>query len=63
MSSLSTSILRSDYLVFDVLFLFNLPIFNRTSLDLMASSSWELHATESERIHVTFANLAVSRSF
>ena len=62
-SSLSTSILRSDYWLIDVLFLFNMPVFNRVNIDFMASSSWELHATESERIHVTFANLAVSRSF
>ncbi len=62
-SSLSTSILRSDYWVLDLLALVNVPFWNHFSIDLMASSSWELHTRESERIQVTFANLGVSRTF
>jgi hypothetical protein len=62
-SSLSTSIIRSDYWLVDILALLNLPVGGRISIDFMASTSWELHTAESERIHVTFANLGFSKAF
>lgn len=62
-SSLSTSLLRSDYWLLDALVLTSLPLPGRLSLEVVASSSWEWHAGESERIQVTFATVGVSRDF
>jgi hypothetical protein len=62
-ASLSTSLLRSDYWLVEVLALVNLPLFAGATLDVVASSSWEFHTRESERIQVTFATLGVGRAF
>jgi hypothetical protein len=62
-SSLSTSLLRSDYWLIDALALLSVPAGRAFSVDLTASSSWEFHRAESERIQVTFATIGVARSF
>lgn len=62
-SSLSSSILRSDYWLVDALALLNLPVWGGVSVDLVASTSYEQHRGESERIHITFVTLGLSRGF
>jgi hypothetical protein len=62
-TSLSASLLRSDYWLVDLLVLGNVPVVGGVSLDLLASSSWEVHPGESERIQITFVTLGVSRAF
>ena len=62
-SSLSSSLLRSDYWLLDILALANLPMGHGISLDLVVSASWEFHTHESERIQVTFTNFGINRRF
>jgi hypothetical protein len=62
-SSLSSSILRSDYWLVDLLFLVNLPLWGGVSFDVLASSSWEVHTVEAERIQVTLVTFGLARRF
>ena len=61
--SLSGTLLRSDYWVIDAMILANVPLGGPFSLEVLADSALEVHQPESERIHVTFANIAVTTSF
>jgi hypothetical protein len=63
LSSLSTSFLRSDAWIVDLLVVGNVPAGLGLSIDILASSSWEIHPQESERLQVTFVTLGVSRRF
>ena len=62
-SSLSSSLIRSDYWLLDLFAVLSLPVSPGVSLDLMASSSWEFHRARSERIQVTFVTLSAARRF
>ncbi len=62
-SSLSASILRTDYWLVDLLAVLNLPVGRGLAVDVLASASWEFHPEQSERIGVGFVNLGVSRDF
>ena len=62
-SSLSSSLLRSDYWLVDLLALVNQPVGRGLSVDLLASLSWEFHSQDSERIHIAFVTLSLVRSF
>jgi hypothetical protein len=62
-ASLSTSLLRSDYWLVEALALVNIPLVAGITLDAVASTSWEFHTRESERIQVTFATVGVERGF
>lgn len=62
-ASLSTSLLRSDYWLVEALAIVNIPIVAGVTLDAVASTSWEFHTRESERIQVTFATVGVERGF
>ena len=62
-SSLSSTFLRSDYWLVDVLALVNQPVGRGLSVDLLASLSWEFHRQDSERIHIAFVTLGVVQSF
>ncbi len=62
-TSLSSSFIRSDYWLLDFLAAVSLPLGGGTSLDLLATSSWEFHPDPSERIQVTLVSLGVARPF
>ena len=62
-SSLSSSLTRSDYWLLDLFAVASLPVSPGVSVDLMASSSWEFHRDRSERIQVTFVTLSAARRF
>ncbi len=62
-STLSSAFLRSDYWLFEVLGILNIPVGSGFALDVLGSSSWEFHRNEAERIQVTFFTLGVSRRF
>jgi len=62
-ATLSTSVLRSDTWLFEVLGLADIPLGSRFTLNVLASSSWEIHVHESERVQVTYASLGIGRLF
>ncbi len=62
-TSLSSSLVRSDYWLVDVLALVNQPVGRGLAVDLLASLSWEFHRRDSERIHIAFVTLSLVRAF
>jgi hypothetical protein len=62
-TSLSASILRSDYWLLDALLTLNLPVRYGLSVEAFGSTSWEFHPTEAERIQITLVTLGVVRTF
>jgi hypothetical protein len=60
---LSSTILRSDAWMLDLLLVGQAPIWANLSLDVMATASWELHQREGERIQIALATLGLSRNF
>jgi len=60
---LSSTILRSDAWMLDLLLVGHAPIWANLSLDAMATASWELHQREGERIQIALATLGLSRNF
>lgn len=61
--TLSTSLLRTDYVLLDVLALANWPLWGYVTLDVVGNASWEFHDVDSERIQVTVLTVGVSRAF
>lgn len=62
-SELSSSFLRSDYWLLELLAVINIPVGSGFSVDLLGNTSWEFHTQESERIQITLVNVGVSRRF
>lgn len=63
LTDLNTTLLRSDYWLINALLLVNVSLGQAYSLDLLADTLLELHATDSERVQVTLASLSISRAF
>ena len=61
-TSLSSSLLRTDYWLLDVMAMANLPLLAGVTLDIMGSASFEFHTQDSERIHVAFLTIGLSRA-
>jgi hypothetical protein len=62
-TSLSASVLRSDYWLLDALLTLSLPVRDGLFVEAFGSTSWEFHPTEAERIQVTLVTLGVVRTF
>lgn len=60
---LSSTILRSDAWMFDLLLVGHAPLGGRFALDAMVTASWEYHPLEQERIQIALATLGISRYF
>jgi hypothetical protein len=63
LAALSTTLLRSDFWLLDVMVLAEAPLGGAFFVDVLASTLWEVHPGESERILVALATLAVGRRF
>lgn len=62
-ATLSSSVLRSDTWILELLGLAEVPLGSRFSLNILASTSWEIHVHESERVQVTYASAGIGRRF
>ena len=62
-SSLSSSLVRSDYWLVDAFASWMQPVGGNMSVDLLASFSWEFHGQGSERIGVGFVTVTLTRKF
>jgi|GEM_PF-4711820 len=63
LTTLSTTLLRSDYWLWDAMVLGEVPLGSGFSLEILGDTLLEVHTAESERVQVTFATLSVVHGF